>query len=232
MKNIKVIGFDADDTLWANESFYQYTEHKFCVLLKDYLPAEKISEELFKTEMQNLEIYGFGAKAFSLSLIETALRISNYTITASQINEIITLGKALINYPIELLEGVEEVLPVLTDKYKLVLITKGDLLDQQRKLNASGLGGYFHHIEILSTKEEKDYERLVKYFNIEASEFMMIGNSLKSDIVPALNIGSFGVYIPFHTTWLHEKMDPSQIQNNRFTQIGKITEVLKLLPIK
>ena len=154
LKNIEIIAFDGDDTLWVNESYYRKTEQLFCELLSDYLPAERVSEELFKIEVRNLAPYGYGAKAFTLSMIETAIRISNGKISANQISEIIKLGKQLIDSPIELLDGVPDVLSELSRSYTLILASKGDLLDQERKLHKSGLEACFHHIEIMSDKQK------------------------------------------------------------------------------
>src|SRR5687768_2605625 len=205
--NIKVIAFDADDTLWVNEPYFYETEEKFSALLEDYLPKHSVSQELFKTEMQNLPLYGYGIKAFMLSMVETALRISNKTMSVEIIEQAIQFGKELLEKPIELLEGVEEVLKSLKGKYRLVVATKGDLLDQERKLKKSGIEHYFHHIEIMSDKQEADYKKLIKHLDIKPEEFLMIGNSIKSDILPVLAIGGHGFHIPYHTTWAHERVD-------------------------
>jgi putative hydrolase of the HAD superfamily len=202
--DIKVIAFDADDTLWVNEPYFQETEKKFCALLEDYLPQHTTAKELFKTEIDNLALYGYGIKGFMLSMVETALRIGGRDINPEIIEKAITYGKELLEKPIELLDGVEDTLKALKDKYRLVVATKGDLLDQERKLKRSGLEHYFHHIEIMSEKHEKDYQKLIKHLDIEASQFIMIGNSLKSDILPVLAIGGYACHIPYHTTWAHE----------------------------
>ena len=184
--SLKVIAFDADDTLWVNEPYFQEIEHKFCALLEDYLPHHSVSQEMFKTEMQNLALYGYGVKSFMLSMIETALRVSNNTTGLATIEKAIQYGKELLEKPIELLDGIEDVLQTLKGKYRLVVATKGDLLDQERKLKKSGLEHYFHHIEIMSDKQEKDYIKLIKHLDIKPEEFLMIGNSLKSDVIPVL----------------------------------------------
>jgi putative hydrolase of the HAD superfamily len=229
MHKVKVIGFDADDTLWVNETFFQAAEKSFCALMADFLPAEEAARELFKTEMQNLELYGFGAKGFLLSAVETALRISNNTVPAEKMRAVLDLGKQLLDFPVELLAGVDEVLAALKPKYRLVMITKGDLLDQERKLRKSGLESRFHHIQILSSKEEKDYRNLFKTLGILPEEFLMVGNSMKSDILPVLNIGGFGVHVPFSVTWQHEKTGTENPDSARFRQITVITELLELL---
>lgn len=226
--NLKVIAFDADDTLFVNEPYFQETEEKFCALMSDYLSHQGLSQELFKTEIANLELYGYGIKGYILSMIEAAMRISNKTISIEVVEKITEYGKELLQKPIELLDGVEETLQALNGKYKLVVATKGDLLDQRRKLHNSGLGHYFHHIEVMSDKKEKDYEDLLKRLEIKSEEFFMIGNSLKSDVLPVLNIGGHAVHIPFHTTWEHEKIN-HKVEHPNFKALEKITEVLPLL---
>jgi putative hydrolase of the HAD superfamily len=226
--DIKVIAFDADDTLWVNEPYFQETERKFCALLEDYLPNHSIAQELFKTEMQNLTLYGYGVKGFILSMVETALRISNNTLNSDVIEKAIQYGKDLLDKPIEMLEGVEKVLQTLAGKYKLVVATKGDLLDQERKLKKSGIEHYFHHTEIMSDKKESDYLKLIRHLDIDASQFMMIGNSIKSDVLPVLAIGGHGVHVPYHTTWAHEHLE-HHIEHSNFKQINTITEILPLL---
>jgi putative hydrolase of the HAD superfamily len=225
---VKVIAFDADDTLWINEPYFQETEKKFCALLEDYLPNHTISKELFKTEIDNLSLYGYGVKGFMLSMIETALRVSDKTITTDIVEKTIQYGKELLEKPIELLDGVEEVLKALTGKYKLVVATKGDLLDQERKLKKSKIEHYFHHIEIMSEKLESDYSKLIRHLDIKPAEFLMLGNSLKSDIMPVLAIGGHGIHIPYHTTWAHEHVEHT-INHPNFIQVQTIKEILSFL---
>ena len=227
---IKVIAFDADDTLWINEPYFQETEKKFCSLLEDYLPQHSMAQELFKTEMDNLSLYGYGVKGFILSMVETALRVSNHTIPITVIEKVIGYGKELLAKPIELLDDVEEVLKTLKNKYRLVVATKGDLLDQERKLRKSGLEHYFHHIEIMSDKKESDYLKLVKHLDIQPGELLMVGNSLKSDILPVLAIGGHAIHIPYHITWDHEKMDHT-VEHERFNQAETIKSVLDQLMV-
>lgn len=228
--NIKVIGFDADDTLWVNEPNYQEVERKYCSLLSHYFNAERISEELLNTEKQNIELYGFGAKGFMLSLIETALRVSNNKVPNENISEIIKLGKELIDMPVELINGVEEVLINLSKKYKLIVATKGDLLDQERKLRKSGIEKYFHHVEIMSDKKEENYVNLFKHLEIMPEEFLMIGNSFKSDILPVINLGGYGIYIPYHVTWQHEKTDDSTIGTmDKVKQLESVKDLMEIL---
>jgi putative hydrolase of the HAD superfamily len=226
---IKVIAFDADDTLWVNEPYFQEIEKKFCVLLEDYLPQHTTARELLKTEIENLALYGYGIKGFMLSMIETAMSVSQNTIGLDVIEKIIGYGKELLARPIELLEGVEEVLHDLKGRYRLVVATKGDLLDQERKLKNSGIEHYFHHVEIMSDKKESDYQKLIRHLDVQPAEFLMIGNSLKSDILPVLNLGGHGLHIPYHTTWAHEHIDHT-IEHENFKQVEHIKEVLIHLP--
>lgn len=223
--NIKVIAFDADDTLWVNEPFFRETEEKFCALLEDYLPHHSLSQELFRSQIQNISLYGYGVKSFILSMIETALRVSDNTIDVLVIEKIIQLGKEMLEKPIELLEGVESVLQSLSRYYRLVVATKGDLLDQERKLRKSGLEHYFHHIEIMSEKKEADYQKLLKHLDIDPSEFLMIGNSLKSDVLPVLNIGGHGYHVPYHTTWAYEHIE-HHVEHTNFKELSTIKDVL------
>ena len=226
--NLKVIAFDADDTLFVNEPYFQEVEQKFCALMQDYLSHQGLSQELFKTEINNLELYGYGIKGYILSMIEAAMKISNNTISLEIIEKIIVYGKELLQKPIELLDGVEETLKALSGKYKLIVATKGDLKDQQSKLHRSGLGHYFHHIEVMADKQEINYQKLLKRLEIEANEFFMIGNSLKSDVLPVLGIGGYAVHIPFHTTWEHERIS-HKVEHANFKTFEKITEVLPIL---
>ncbi|GEL10576.1 haloacid dehalogenase [Flavobacterium glycines] len=226
--SLKVIAFDADDTLFVNETYFLETEEKFCELMSDYLSHQGIAQELFRIEIKNLSIYGYGIKAYILSMIEAAMTISNNTISVEVIEKIVEYGKELLEKPIVLLDGVEETLEALYGKYKLVVATKGDLLDQRRKLHNSGLGKYFHHIEVMSDKQEQDYLDLIKRLEVQPSEFYMIGNSLKSDVLPVLAIGGHAAHVPFHTTWAHEKID-HEVKHENFSAFENITEILKRL---
>lgn len=228
MHTIKVIAFDADDTMWVNEPYFQETEKKFCDMLEDFIPHHTVSRELLKYEIKNLPYYGYGIKSFMLSMIDTAMAVTGEHLSPEMIQHIMKLGKEMLDHPIELLDGVEDVLQALNGKYRLVMATKGDLLDQQRKLEKSGLEKYFHHTEIVSEKNEKEYTKLIKHLDIEPHEFLMIGNSLKSDVIPVLNIGAWGFHVPYHTTWELEKVD-IQIENDKFRQLNNISEVINFL---
>jgi len=226
--DIKVIAFDADDTLWVNEPYFQNTEKKFCSLLEEFLPEQDLSRELLKIEIENLALYGYGIKGYILSMIETALKVTDNTITNEAIDRIIGYGKELLNEPIELLDNVEEVLKALQGQYRIVVATKGDLLDQERKLKKSGLSHYFHHIEIMSEKGEEDYLKLIRHLDIRPDEFLMIGNSLKSDVIPVLNIGGHAIHVPYHTTWAHEHVETT-LEHDNFRHVERLEEVLGLI---
>jgi len=226
---ISVIGFDADDTLWVNETYFRETEERFSTLLEGYETKNKIDQELFKMEMQNLDLYGYGIKGFVLSMIESALDLSNNSISQQTIHQILSLGKEMIAHPVELLDGVEEVLKTLEPKYRLIVLTKGDLLDQERKLEKSGLSRYFHHVEVLSDKKEQNYKNLLDHLEIPINSFLMVGNSLKSDIIPILNLGGKAVHVPFHTTWAHEMVSEEEERTNNHLKLNSIKDILKYL---
>lgn len=226
-KNIKVIGFDADDTLWVNETYFREAEEEAAKLLSLYETPNKIDQELFKMEIKNLPTYGYGVKGFVLSMIELAIELSNGKVSNKVISEMLTIGKDMINKPIELLEGVEDVLKVLSKDYRLIVATKGDLLDQERKLEKSGLLKYFHHIEVLSEKQEDNYSKLLNHLDIEPESFLMIGNSLKSDILPLVNIGAKAIHVPFHTTWQHETVTKKEANGSEYKTVQSLTEILE-----
>lgn len=226
--DIKVIGFDADDTLWVNETYFREAEERFAELLEPYETKNKIDQELFKMEIRNLELYGYGIKGFMLSMIESALELSNNEIPQATILKLLDIGKNMISHPVDILEGVEEVLEQLNGKYRLIVLTKGDLLDQERKLDRSKLSDYFHHVEVLSDKKEKNYKDLLEHLEISTNEFLMIGNSLKSDVLPLINIGASAVHVPFHTTWQHEEV-AVPVNKSGYITVQKLTDVLDYL---
>lgn len=231
LKKIKVIGFDADDTLWVNETYFREAEDEFAKLLAPYETANQIDQELFKKEIENLELYGYGIKGFVLSMVECALELSNGRVSNQVINSILDIGKEMLDKPVELLSGVEDTLRTVSKKFKIVLVTKGDLLDQERKLKKSGLLKYFHHIEIVSDKQEENYQRLIKSLDIPTEQFLMVGNSLKSDILPLIKIGANAVHIPFHTTWIHEEVEDRQLKNLKYITLKNISQIKQILGI-
>ena len=221
----KVIAFDADDTLWVNETYFREAELEFANLLSKYETKNKIDQELFKKEIENLSFYGYGIKGFVLSMIECAIELSNTTVHPKTIQAILNIGKEMLAKPITLLDGVEDVLKTLHGKYKLIVATKGDLLDQERKLEKSNLLKYFHHIEVMSDKKEKDYQKLLKHLDIEPTEFLMVGNSLKSDVLPLIAIGASAIHIPFHTTWIHEQVSDKEAAKQNYITLTTIKEI-------
>jgi putative hydrolase of the HAD superfamily len=231
-KNIKTIAFDADDTLWVNETYFREAELKFAQLMQPYETINQINQELYKIEIDNLAYYGYGIKGFVLSMIETALKLSNNQVTQDTIAEIVVIGKEMMDKPVELLEGVEDVLRELSPKYRLVLATKGDLIDQERKLKKSGLLKYFHHIEVMSDKKACDYSKLINHLDIKPAEFLMVGNSLKSDILPLLEVGAQAVHVPFHTTWQHEEVHEKKLAHTNFQTINNLSEILPHISLK
>ena len=230
LKNIKVIGFDADDTLWVNETYFRDAEQEFAKLLSKFETPNKIDQELYKIELKNLPLYGYGVKGFMLSMVEIALELSNYSLSNKTLEKILDIGKDMINKPVDLLDDVEEVLQKLSKKYKLIVATKGDLLDQERKLEKSGLLKYFHHIEVLSEKESTNYIKLLNHLDIKPLEFLMIGNSLKSDILPLIEIGAQAAHIPFHTTWQHETVEDSAGNGKNYLTLDVLKDIFKYLP--
>lgn len=228
MKKISVIAFDADDTLWVNEPYYQETEKLFCAMMHEYATPERVSEVLLQTEKQNIALYGFGAKGFTLSMIETAMHVSDGKAGGNIVSGIISLGKALLDKPVELLGDVRTVLSDLHSRYTMVIATKGDLLDQQRKLSKSGIEKMFHHIEIMSDKAEADYQKLLMKLNARPEEFLMIGNSMKSDVLPVVAIGGTAIHIPYSVTWQHEA-ETEPVSHPKILTAKRMGEILAML---
>lgn len=226
---LRCLGLDADDTLWHNESLFASAQERYQQLLARYHPAEAVARALFATEMRNLRLYGYGAKGFTLSSIETAIALSQGQISAQEIREIIALGQELLAHPVELLPGVAETLPRLARDYRLYLITKGDLHHQERKVERSGLAACFQGVEIVSEKNTATYSRFFERHGIAAAEFAMVGNSLKSDILPVLELGGAGVHIPYHITWQHEHVEETPQAHPRFRQIETIAQLPAVL---
>lgn len=228
MKDIKTIAFDADDTLWVNEPYFVEAEEKFCLLMQDFAPKEVLSDAVYQTQIKNLPLYGYGIKGYILSMIEAAMLVSQGKMFVQKNTAILNIGKELLQKPVELLDGVEETLTALYGKYKLVVATKGDLKDQHRKLHLSGIGHYFHHIEVMTDKQVIDYQKMTQRLEIDPNAFMMVGNSLKSDVLPVLEINAHAIHIPFHTTWLHEQID-HEITHKNFLTVSHIAEILPIL---
>ena len=227
--SVKAIAFDADDTLWALQNYFEDVEDEYCDLLSDYGSKEEISASLFETESGNMEDLGYGVKAFTISLVENAVKVSQGEVPAKLIGRIVELGKTLLRLDARPLEGVEETLARLrqTRHYKLAVFTKGELQDQENKLWRSGLQRYFDVVSIVSDKTPEAYRRLCRELEVKPEELVMVGNSFKSDIVPALKIGASAVHIPFHTTWAHEKTE--EFAHERLRRISRFEEIMDIL---
>lgn len=228
MSHPTAIGFDADDTLWQNEQFFRLTEERFIALLAEHGDPVHISGRLLAAEKRNLQLYGFGIKGFTLSMIETAIEVTDGRVSAAAIRDILAAGRDMLRHPVETLPHVRETLRTVAGSYRLILITKGDLFDQERKLAASGLGDLFDAVEIVSDKTPATYARIFGRYGDGAARAVMVGNSLKSDVVPALRAGSWGVYVPHALTWALEH-DEEPVAEPRFRRIAHLGELPELL---
>lgn len=231
MSHFDMIAFDADDTLWHNERLFVQAQTKLKDILAHYHSPDWIEERLYQTEMRNLQHFGYGIKGFALSMIEAAIELSEGRITATEIQTIIDTGRTMLSADIELFEHVAETLTHLSTSHVLMLITKGDLFDQELKIARSGLAQYFQHIEIVSDKRVEDYARLLRRHNIAPERFLMIGNSLRSDILPLLALGAQAVYIPHQFTWSHETAEPPTGQPGFYEieHLGLLVDLLQEL---
>ena len=225
---LTTIGFDADDTLWQNEHFFRLTEARFAALLADHVSAEAISGHLLEVERRNLQFYGYGIKGFTLSMIETAITLTGGRVPAPVIAEILSAGREMLTHPVETLPHARATLEQLAGSFRLVLITKGDLFDQERKLAQSGLGDLFDAVEIVSEKTAATYHAVFKRHGDGAAHSMMVGNSLKSDIVPAIEAGSWATYIPHNLTWAHEHGE-IPLSAPRFRELKHLGELHSLI---
>lgn len=227
LSNIKAIAFDADDTLWDNQHYYEQVEQFYCELLSDYGTKEEVSAALFQTESANMPLMGYGTKAFVISLVENALTISKQRIEADIIARIVDAGKSLLSLPVRPLIGVEEALQKLYGHYQLAVYTKGELLDQENKLKRSGLLQYFSHVKIVSNKTPQQILNLCKNMEVQPKELLMVGNSFKSDVLPAIEAGAVAVYVPFNVMWKHEVVE--EYAHDRILKINQIRELVDLL---
>lgn len=225
---LTTIGFDADDTLWQNESFFRLTQDRFSALLANYAEEDHLHTQLLAAERRNLGHYGFGVKGFTLSMIETAIEVTEGRVPSLVIAEIMAAGREMLAHPIELLPHARSAVKTLARSHRVVLITKGDLLDQERKLAQSGLGDLFHGVEIVSDKTAKSYSAIFARHGTGADQAMMIGNSLKSDVLPALAAGAYGVHIPHGMTWALEHADAPQ-GADRFFTLSSLAELPDLV---
>lgn len=227
-RHLTTIGFDADDTLWQNEQFFRLTEARFAALLADHASPEAISGHLLEVERRNLQFYGYGIKGFTLSMVETAITLTGGKVPTTAIAEILSAGREMLTHPVETLPHARETLERLSVDYRLLLITKGDLFDQERKLAQSGLGDFFTAVEIVSEKSAATYHAVFARHGDGAAQSMMVGNSLKSDVVPAIEAGSWGVHIPHELTWALEHCE-APIGLARFRQLDHLGDLHSLI---
>ncbi|GAB3981149.1 HAD family hydrolase [Spirosoma terrae] len=223
---MKLIAFDADDTLWVNEPNYVNVKEKLCELLAHYVDQDVLTDRFYDAQIRNLHMYGYGAKSFILSMVETAIELTDGAITGREIQQIIDTGRKLIDFPIDVFDGIHEVLEILSKDFDLMVLTKGDLFDQESKIARSGLGHFFKHVEIVSEKNEQSYQRILDRYGVAPADFIMIGNSLKSDILPVVHIGGRAIHIPYSITWAHERVADEQLVGKSFTTLASARELL------
>jgi len=227
---IKMIAFDADDTLWHAEIIFKEAQEKFYHILSAWRNPEIIHNTLFEIETRNISLYGFGVKSYTLSMIEAAVALSDGEITGNTIKKVLKIGQDMLNTDFALIPGVKETLESISGDYPLMVITKGDLLEQTTKLNRSGLAAYFSSIEVVSNKSQEVYHQIMKKFELNPQNFVMVGNSLPSDIQPVLSLGGTGIHIPADTTWAHELMDDFDLTQKNFYELEHIGQLTDLLP--
>jgi putative hydrolase of the HAD superfamily len=226
---IELVGLDADDTLWHNEPLYTSTREQFCALLEKYKPSGIPDHRLHEVEMRNLKLFGYGVKGFTLSMIETAIELTDGRIESRDVRAIISWGHEMLASPVELLDGVREAIEELGRDYRLILITKGDLLHQETKLAGSGLGQHFKGIEIVSEKDARMYRGVMARYGVAPDRFVMVGNSLRSDVLPVLEAGGHAVYVPYEVTWVHERVPDDALADAQYHEVGHIRDVVDVL---
>jgi putative hydrolase of the HAD superfamily len=225
----EVVAFDGDDTLWHNESLYQRAQQELAGMLAGYADGEMVMSELYQTEMRNLPTYGYGIKSFALSMIETAIRLSSGRISGAEIERIIALAREMLTTGVRLLEYVEGVIGTLAERYPLMLITKGDLRDQRAKLAESGLAGAFQYVEVVTEKDTGVYQRLLNRIGVRPTRFIMVGNSLRSDVLPVVELGGKAVYVPYHLTWEHEAVADAHAEHDGYYELDDLRQLPALL---
>lgn len=228
-RTVEVVAFDADDTLWVNEPFFRESERRFCALVAPWAGAEEAVERLYAREVANMPLYGYGVKACVLSMVETALELGGERLPAAVVGELLALGRDQLQRPVELLPGVRETLRRLQGRYRLAVVTKGDLLDQRRKLRLSGLAPCFDAVEVMADKDEAAYGEVMRRLRVAPGAFLMVGNSLRSDVLPVVALGGRAVHIPFGETWRHEEVDPAVLAPYDFPVLECIDELAPLL---
>jgi putative hydrolase of the HAD superfamily len=225
MTRFDVVALDADDTLWHNETLFTASQSQFRELLARYRDADWIDRQLYETETRNLRHFGYGVKGFTLSMIETAIELTEGRITGAEVQRIVDLGREMLRAPVELLDGVAETVAALAAEHRLVLLTKGDLFDQESKLARSGIGDAFSAVEIVSEKDARTYAAVMARQRVEPARFVMVGNSLRSDVLPALEAGGAAVHIPYHVTWQHEQVADDALVGKEFARLATIREL-------
>lgn len=226
---IRLVALDADDTLWHNEPLFTDTQARFSELLSRHTDPEVIEQRLYETEVRNLQHYGYGVKAFTLSMVETAIELTEGRVTGEEVAEIVRMGRAMLHAPVDLLDGVADAVRELSASHDLMVVTKGDLLDQETKLARSGLGDLFTDVSIVSRKDRAMYEALVAARGLDPAEFLMVGNSLRSDVVPVAEMGGHAVHVPYETTWAHEDVDETRLSSVRYHTLPRIRELPDLV---
>lgn len=226
---IRLVALDADDTLWHNEPLFTDTQARFSKLLSRHTDPEVIEQRLYETEVRNLQHYGYGVKAFTLSMVETAIELTGGRVTGDEVAEIVRLGREMLHAPVDLLEGVGEAVRELSETHDLMVVTKGDLLDQETKLARSGLGDFFMDVSVVSRKDRATYEGLLASHALAADEFVMVGNSLRSDVVPVAEMGGHAVHVPYESTWAHEEVDAGRLAALRYHTLPRIRDLPALV---
>jgi putative hydrolase of the HAD superfamily len=226
---LDLIAFDADDTLWHTEHLYSDAQERFGQLLAPYGVTDAIEQKLFATESANLRFFGFGIKSFALSMIETAIALTGGKISGHDIQRVIDLAKSMLSADVQLLEHAEETVTRLAQDFPLMIITKGDLLDQESKIERSGLGKHFKHVEIVSDKTPASYATLLARHNLRPARFLMVGNSLRSDVLPVLAIGGQAVHIPYRLTWAHERVSPEELNGAKYAELENLGQLPELV---
>jgi putative hydrolase of the HAD superfamily len=225
---IDTLAFDADDTLWHNEHLFQDTQKQLEAIVQRYRPGEDIHDALFAVEMRNLALFGYGIKGFTLSMVEAAIQLTGERITAAEVHEIVQLGKHMMTAPVDLLEGVEETLAAVCGRFRVILITKGDIVDQNSKIERSGLAECFEQVEIVPRKDARAYRTIFERHGIEPARTVMVGNSMPSDVLPILELGGHGVHVPYALLWAHEAHDEDPV-SERFHRLQRLDELPGLL---
>ena len=226
---IEVVGLDADDTLWHSERHYVGCREQFRALLERYQPEGVLDDRLYEVEMRNLAHFGYGVKGFVLSMIETAIELTDGRVEARDVRQIIDWGRDILSAPLEVIAGVPETVATLAARYRLLLVTKGDLLHQETKLARSGLGQLFSGIEIVSEKDPEVYRRIMERYGVAPERFVMVGNSLRSDVVPVIKAGGHAVHVPYEISWAHERVPPEALRDVHFHEISDLRELPSLL---